>query len=262
MYLLIDTETTGLDVSTSRIWEVGMMLVDDNWQYLKGFSVRLKDEEILTQLKERAATLPNVPRLEDIETTAVSLDNGLKMMTAFVEECEPRAVLAYNAKFDEPFVKAMIEGNLFSFTRGGHLLCTLPWYCMMEHVPSNYGFKCWKLGHLALDYGIAVDPKLLHGAYQDIDLARKLAEASGYKVNQIIKFAEEPWVILRAITEKPWIDGGASSAIAKELGFSWEKAKGMEKPIEKAWVKRIKESFVAEESNKIKDKIPFRIIKE
>lgn len=262
MYLLIDTETTGLDPATSRVWEIGMMIVDNDWQYQRGFSVRLKDEEILKQLRERRDTLPNLPNIDKIEETAVDVDTALNAVCEFVAENNPVAVLAYNAKFDEQFVKALIESTCFSLTQGGHMLCFLPWYCMMENVPSNYGYKCWKLGHLALDYGIAVDPSLLHGAYEDIDLARKLAHASGAKVQDVIKFAEEPWVVLRAITEKPWIDGGASSAIAKELGFSWEKAKGMDKPIDKAWVKRIKESFVAQESNRIADKIPFRIIKE
>lgn len=262
MYLLVDLETTGLDPATSRIWEVGMQVVDDNWQYQAGFSVRLMDMEIEAQLIDRKDILPNLPTLNSIKENAQSFDTGMHMLCRFVEQFNIHAVMAYNAKFDGPFLKKEVESSAFSLTRGGHMVTSLPWYCMMEHNPSHQRFKCWKLGHLALDYGIAVDPSKLHGAYEDIDLSRRLSEVSGTTPQEIIRYAEEPWVILRAITEKPWVDGGTSTTVAKGFGFAWEKARGMETPIEKAWVKRVKESKVAEEINAIGDKLPVRIIQE
>lgn len=250
--LLVDTETTGLDPETSHIWEVGAMIVNEHWQYEGAFKVRMLDDQIASELAERRAELPNLPEIEDIVQTAVSPIQALAMLNQFIIENNsqhnPLPVFAYNAKFDRAHVHKAYERYMPSVFIPACF--TGEWFCAMEHLPSNYRFKCWKLGHIALDYGIAVNPAELHGAYEDVCLMRQLLEKSGHTPQEVIAFANEPWIVLRAITEAPWKDNGVSNKLAQSHGYTWQKPRGYDKSFDKCWVKRVKQSAVDTEIKK------------
>lgn len=251
MIALIDCETTGLDPATSHVWQVGVIIVDKHWQYQSGIEVTILTPEIEKELEERRDVLPNLPPLEKIKELAVDEQMALRTLTGFTKDVT--TVIAYNSKFDKAHISKLIESTGFSMTQGGHALLFAPWLCAMEDLRTNYQHKCWKLGHIALDYGIAVDPSMLHGAYGDIQLTRKILEKSGILFDEFLAFANSPWVVLRAVCDPPWVDGGVSTDRAKKSGFTWEKIKGADDVFPKSWVRRVKECQLNEFLNENKD---------
>ena len=160
--------------------------------------------------------------------------------------------MAYNRGFDEPIVKNEIRRQSInsSMPVGLAHIMAVPHLCAMTDLEKNYEFKSWRLMHVALEYGVTVNPNELHRAIADVELMRKMLQASGYSPTDIYAFQQEPWVYVRALTRAPWEDKGESTGKAKQAGFSWEMARGDEtqKKFSKCWVKRIKQRHVAAET--------------
>jgi hypothetical protein len=87
---------------------------------------------------------------------------------------------------------------------------------------------------------------------------RRMLVASKTTPLAMRRFKDEDWVYLQAIVSKPWEDGGASVAMAKKHGYSFEKARGdySGKEFSKSWIKRVKQS----KAQKEKDLVPFQTI--
>lgn len=241
--LIIDFEATGLDTSKDSIIEIGAQLVDDKFDVLKSLSVLVKPEQ---PLSAEIQTITGITQ-NDLDTEGTTLGVAAGMLSQVLTE-DIGYVIAYNREFDESLFRVDTAREALGMLPSVNQLLNLPWLCAMKDIERNYDFKCWKLSHLALDYGIAVDPAKLHRAINDVELTRKLLKASGVTALQMYQYQVTPWVYLQALIPAPWTDGGKGKAEATKLGYSWEKAKGTDAPVfEKTWVKRVKEHKVEDE---------------
>jgi DNA polymerase III epsilon subunit-like protein len=261
--LLIDFEATGIDTKTSRITEIGAMLVDDKWQPLAEFANNPGDRvDTLVWDSSYPALTPEVIEITKI-TQEMLTHNGRTPLEAFdllgnLGAQQPKYVVAFNRGYDENLFRAELT-RLAKVDGGLTWLTTTPWICAMVDIETNYKFKSWRLMHLALEYGVTVNPKELHRAINDVELMRRLLEASGTTPDTMYEYQIEPWVYVRAMCAKPWEDNGKSTTEAKARGYGWEQCKGDEsgKRFEKCWVKRIKQRDVAKEEQAT---FPVRVI--
>ncbi len=253
--LLIDFESTGLDTSKDRIIEIGAQIVDDQWELLASVSTLVNGPDIESPSNEIQGITGIT--LEEWKTHGVHLKDALDLLLLTLDA---DVVFAYNKDFDFPLFRTeMFRHGLGLHAVGNHFL-QIPWVCAMRDVESNYQKKCWKLSHLALDYGISVDPSRLHRAIDDVDLMRRMLKAAGSSPQEIFNFSIQPWIIVRALVPPPWEDAGKGKDIVRKLGYSWQEPKGTSLFFEKSWVKRIKESWLDEEIKKVP--YPIRQIKE
>lgn len=235
--LLIDFETTGIDTSTERIIEIGAQLVDENYNVAAQCSVLVKGEDYppLTADIQRITGISQ----EMLDKEGKSIDEAWSLLESIIPDDLEYAV-AFNKQFDESIFRAEASRHGLTMKRGLNILAQVPWVCAMVDVETNYMYKSWKLSHLALEYGVAVNPKELHRAINDVELMRKTMVAMETTPSKMLTFQQVPWIYVAARIEKPWIDGGKSKNEATKNGYSWEKAKGDDKQFPKTWVKRIK----------------------
>ena len=238
MLLLIDFEATSVDTQTARITEIGAMVVDNEFN---------EPEAGMSQLVYESGYPALTP--ENIAVTGITqemlLKDGVTLERAFIELCElvqeydVDYIIAFNRKYDEKLFNAEVARGNYSMWPELNVLAQTPWLCAMEDIESNYKFKSWKQMHIALEYGITVNPKLLHRAINDVELMRQILKESGTTPEAMYKFQQIPWIYIAANVKPPWTDNGKSSTEAKALGFKWQNA-GDDRIFEKAWVKRIK----------------------
>lgn len=255
MLLLIDFEATGVDTQTARITEIGAMVVDNEFN---------EPEAGMSQLVYESGYPALTP--ENIAVTGITQDmlngQGMVMAQALVGLRSMTAgvpidyIIAFNRKYDENLFKTEMKRGSFDLDPGINQLMQVPWLCAMEDIESNYAFKSWKQMHIALEYGITVNPKLLHRALNDVELMRQILKESGTTPEAMFKFQQSPWIYIAANVKPPWTDNGKSSTEAKALGFKWQNA-GDDRIFEKTWVKRIKphqyESLVNQTTLQLKE---------
>lgn len=245
--ILIDFEATGLIPSEARPIEVGLCIVDQNWNHVLSHSGFITEPDYPPLTKE-------VQEVTGINELMLKLEgvSFAQILTEFSEAAKNllphcKYVIAYNKEYDETIFKTEALRVPIGLTIAGNLMLQLPWLCAMRDIEKNYKRKCWTQSHLALDYGIAVDPAELHRAINDVYLMRKILAHVGLSADDIYKFQRTPTVVLQALIPAPWSDGGKGRDAAKKLGYSWEQPKGVEQKFEKAWVKAIKETALDEE---------------
>lgn len=251
--LLIDFETTGLDTSTERIIEIGAQVVDENWNVLSQLSCLVKGEgfPVLT------AEITDVTGItqDDLDKRGLPLEDAWDMLGEMVTP-ETGYAIAYNRQFDESIFRAELQRTGFGLNGGLNWLSQIPWICAMTDIETNYMYKSWKLSHMALEYGVTVNPNLLHRAVNDVDLMRQLLIAAKTTPEAMYNFQQIPWVYVAAKIPAPWTDGGKGKAQATKLGYTWESAKGDDKVWEKCWVKRIKSHQLEAETKHA----PFKVV--
>ncbi len=250
--LILDVESTGLDTSNDRIIELAVARVDEKWNVLSessflireaGYPVLSPEIEALTGITQQELEEKGIPLSEALFSFGQGLDDVMH-------------IVAYNREFDQNIVAAEVNRAAAGMIRAGFILTNTPWICAMKDVEANLKMKCWKLAHLALDHGIAVDPADLHRAGADVELTRKVLAKLGESPEKMLEFQRLPWAFLRALIPAPWEDGGVGKGLCQKLGYNWETAKGTDGPkFEKAWVKRVKEKYVDEEIQKA----PFKV---
>lgn len=243
--LLIDFESTGVDTNNDRIIEIGAQLVDENWEKLGQVSCLVKGEDF-PPLSHDIVRITKISQ-EVLDKEALKPAQAYNLLASLAGP-ELSYVVAFNRVFDENIFKSEVSRMAFGMIPEINLLIQTPWLCAMVDIESNYNFKSWRLAHLALEYEVAVNPKELHRAINDVELMRRMLIATGVKANDMYAFQKMPWVFLRALIPAPWEDNGKGKAEAQKLGYSWETARGTDGPkFEKAWVKRVKQSRVEEE---------------
>lgn len=245
--LIIDFETTGVNVYEDFIIEIGAQLVTDDWQVVGEFNALIKNPSSPI-VSDEITKITGITQA-DIDTRGVPLAEAVELLLAVAGE--PDIICAYNAEFDEVIFRTEMARNALVPTA----LLNNPWACAMKDLESNYEKKCWKLSHLALDYGVAVDPAKLHRAIGDVDLTRQMLIKSKASPVEMMNFKRTPWIVVNALIPAPWTDGGKGKLEATKLGYSWETPKGTQEKYEKQWVKRIK-------AHKLEDEIknaPFKI---
>lgn len=241
---IIDFETTGIDSKTCRPIEVALQFVDtldfkkvlgkyDSLIYSASYPSLSAEVELLTGISDEALRLNG-------KSPARVFENIYDLFT----DLKVEACVAYNATYDHTvYTEELRRIGMLSEKEGGPV--EVPWLCAMRDLKSNYKYKCWKLSHLALDYGVAVDPRELHRASGDVELTRRLLVASGLSIEEILLYHNTPWGALEAETKGPWLDGGKSTDAAKAIGFTWETPRGdFAKKFPKKWVCMKKENEV------------------
>lgn len=240
MLLLIDFEATSVDTQTARITEIGAVLCHNDFTpddmaltlsqlvYESGYPALTPENIAVTGITQEMLLKDGVPLADAVGTLIDMVD---------LEQVD--YVIAYNRKYDEQLFKAEVKRHTLDLDPRINQLMQVPWLCAMEDIESNYAFKSWRQMHIALEYGITVNPKLLHRAINDVELMRQILKESGTTPEAMYKFQQSPWIYIAANVKPPWTDNGKSSTEAKALGFKWQNA-GDDRIFEKTWVKRIK----------------------
>lgn len=238
MLLLIDFEATSVDAHTARITEIGAMVTDESFNEPEARMSQLVWESGYPALTPENIAVTGITQ-DMLSSEGISLDRATHILGNMVRGMDITGVIAYNRKYDETLFKAEMLRSGLSMDPTMNMLMQLPWLCAMEDIESNYKFKSWKQMHIALEYGITVNPKLLHRAINDVELMRQILKESGTTPEKMWDFQKTPWIYIAADVKPPWTDDGKSSSEAKSLGFRWEQA-GDERKFPKTWVKRIK----------------------
>lgn len=252
--IIIDFETTGIDPTVDRITEIGGQICDsafgDVARELSLLCYASDYPELSAEVVEVTGITNELLKAEGIEPRTAILQVAQAAKDANVE-----FAIAYNAAFDRGMFEAEVKRlGIDTFPEVKYLLNVI-WLCAMSEVEQNYKFKCWKLAHLCLDHGLAVDPTILHRAVNDVNLTRRMLHFIKTTAQAMYAFHAEPWVYVRAKTIEPWKDQGRSNQQAKAAGFSYGQARGDDRKFDKQWVKRVKQSKYSLELNH-----PFQVV--
>lgn len=238
--LLLDIESTGLDAKADRIIELGMMVTSSDFKVIHEEYNKLVWDDTYPTLTPEIEELTGITQ-EELLGNSIKPWLAMQDFNELIFKHEPEFIIAYNSEFDRSFIDEELKRNNHDVMAN--------WLCAMQDIDTNKKSKSWKLMHLALDYGVPVDPNELHRAINDVELMRKVLVASSAKPSDMFTYRMAPSVYIRAVVEAPWKDNGAGIAKAKSLGFSWEKVRGDTRMFEKCWVKLLKETELTERNN-------------
>ena len=250
-----DCETNGFDPASSRITEIGAIVFDaTTLQEMARFRTLVWDESYPPQ----PAEILDVTGITD----EMLRQEGMPFAEASKSLHEVIAMyggasffMAHNAPFDRRFFLAELARMNELPEAVQQLYAGLKWVCTWKDIEHPAKFKSKKLSHLALDYGVAVDPKTLHRADADCALMLDMVRAAGVSLEAVLERSQVPDVIVRAMVPSPFgagNDGGAGKEKAKTLGYGWQKAHGTDGPtIKNAWLKKVKKDEVEKEKEKL-----------
>lgn len=252
--LLIDFEATGIDPRQARIIEIGAMVVDDQYQPIGKQVSQIVWESGYPALTDEVKNVTGITQ-DILLAEGVPLVDALTLLGNIVGPSVDFSI-AFNKAYDEVLFKEEMA-RVGITTNGLALLFGMPWLCAMTGIETNYKFKSWRLAHLALEYGVTVNPKELHRAINDVELMRQMLIAAGSTPREIHAYEKIPWLYVQANTKPPWEDKGASTDMAKARGYNWQTAKGdpTGQVFDKKWVKRIKEKDLEKEEREA----PFQV---
>ena len=230
-----DTETSGLDPKTANILEVGAVLFDVdssfNWNYVEGFS-NLIFEQYNLPIPEAASAVNGITE-EALRTKGIGFLEGLAKFSRLANQAS--YIVAHNAPYD----KTVLESQLarLGISSG---IPSMKWLCSVMDLESNKDKKCWKLAHMALDYGVTVNPTNLHTALADVRLMGEMLSAAKADPEAMWRYKNTPIAILSTPVCPPWDDNGKDRDLAKAAGYGWEEVRSVGKKYAKRWVKGIK----------------------
>jgi len=235
LVLGIDTETTGIDIQKDSIVELGAVLFevydDGSWVPNERFcSLVYEDGYTITAEAEKV----NGISIQKLKEEGISLRRAIEEVLPLAARAD--YIIAHNAQFDLGMLSNQCQLKKIDAVE----IFKKPWLCSIEDLPSNEGKKCLKLSHLAVDYGVTVNPDELHRATGDILLMGKMLEKAKADIYEMHRYSIAPYRVLAAEVTPPWEDNGKSVDLAKSLGFSWEKTRKSPKMFKKMWVKAVK----------------------
>lgn len=250
--IILDFEASGVQPTEARPLELGMGVYNsETWAPILLHSEVIFDRDYPVITKE-VLDLTGISMDELLQsgvTFAQALTKFGHVLAPYIEKID--FIIAYNKQYDHGvFMAESVRKEIRISPLDG-----LHWMCAMTGVEENYALKCWKLSHLALDHGVAVNPKGLHRALADVQLTAAMLKEIGTTAHKIHAFEKVPWVVVQALVPTPWTDGGKGIALAKGCGYSWEQVKGTDQTVPKCWVKRIKATKLEDE----KASAPFKI---
>lgn len=260
--LLLDNETTGLDPTKDRAIELGARFVSNDFKDTICEVSSLMWESDYPPLLEEISRITNI-HVEDIVKANKPRDVYMILNNQVKEfDIKVHAIIAYNMAFDGAFFDADMKRLFDLVPQGLADIMLAPKLCAMRDIEEHYKFKSWKQMHVALDWGITVNPKLLHRAINDVDLMQQILIESGTTIEKMYEYQKTPWVYVCALTQAPWEDGGVSTTEAKKNGYNWESARGdaSARKFQKRWVKLIKVKDLEKEEKAISYKT--RLIEE
>ena len=228
----IDCETTGLDIKKDRITEIGAVLFDasKNWAKLETMNFFVYEPDY-APLSEEIVQITGITD-EILKTQGLPFSTVHSALMRFTTGVG--CFMAHNAAFD----KGILDSEC---ARQGREKFDKDWICTALDLKSNRQFKSWRLAHLALDYGVTVNPKLLHRAVNDVELMGQMLAEAKADVHSMIKFMLTPNIVVQACIPAPWTDGGKGKEAAQKRGYFWERPKYSDETFAKMWVKVLKE---------------------
>jgi DNA polymerase III epsilon subunit-like protein len=251
----IDFETQDDDAKTTRITEAGAVLIrldrsndgqivydlEDKFNSLcweSDYPAQRADIVELTGITDEMLQKEGKPRRETLERLYVMMDHA-------------DVIVAHKVNFDK---------TVLDFTAraiGMPAPPTKEWLCTLTNFPWPKKYTCRKLSHLAYDHSILVDPVNLHRAINDVALMLQLITTK-YDIDQVLAYARDPWVYLRAFPIEPWKDGEVQVSLVKKHEFGWQRIKYDDREFPKQWVKRVKTKDLRAELS-VLELLPFRV---
>jgi len=230
----VDFETQSIDAKETMITQVGAALysygvpVEFEWSLMNGlnrycyepeYPPQSKIVEELTGITDDILKSSGIPRYE-----------AFSHLVPLIEKAD--IIIAHNESFDRTVLESTAN-------KLGIKLPQKEWLCTLRNFPWPKKYTCHKLGHLAWEHGLNIKAKDLHSAFADVECMFDLVKL--YDFEEVLKYAREPWVYLKASCCGPWVDQGVQTGIAKSFGFSYEKVYGDNLVnIPKTWVAKVK----------------------
>lgn len=225
--MIVDIETTGLDLRTDEVIEFGFILVaykDHDLNYIKDFGneMREPDRKIPEQVQYLTGITP-----EMVKGKRLSEEKILGALSL------ASIVIAHNAAFDRPICERLFPE-----------FADKPWACSLTEVPwKKYGFESAKLKYLLLENGYFFEG---HRALDDcaaLETLLNLASPSGRSFfEELMESARQPSFVFRV--QAPY---GLRQKM-RDFGFRWspfEKRAGGE------WLKTVRSEDFESERNRI-----------
>lgn len=135
--LIVDTETTGLDLDNDEVIEIGFVLIEYNDKKIVSI------QDFGNEIREPKRPISKV--VQSITGITPAMVRGKEINEERVLSAVSRAniVIAHNAEFDRPMCE-----RLFSDFK------SKPWACTLKEVRwDNYGYESGKLKYLLLESG-------------------------------------------------------------------------------------------------------------
>lgn len=242
LLLGVDVETTGLDLEKDRITEIGAVLWDTNG----GKPIKLMNELCYSCVDYPSIT-DEITRITGITQDmlnkhAVQPPVALRKLDAMMSWGD--YVVAQNGlNFDKPLIEK-------AFLRAGIERPPCKWIDTKCDIPYPPEIKApYSLTHLAAQHGIV--NQFPHRAVFDVLSMLKIL--SLYNLDEVIKYANSPAVVVQAIIPAPWEDEGKGKTAAQARRYAWDSSK-------KIWYKVLKDFQVEAEGKEAP--FPIVIVKE
>ncbi len=225
-----DLETTGVDKNTAEIVEIGAVLfdTDDDWKPLGQFQAYIMEPHYTREMMKDSSTINKIS-FEMLQLEGRSTKEAIDILAPCMMQAD--AVMAYNKDYDRTVIfKQMNRLNMPT-----PIAFALPWICAMDDVVQNEQRSCKKLSHLALDWGVMVDPTKLHGAIGDCMVMGDFLRRLQVKPEDMIARSKIGWQVFAAQVSFD------NKKLAQDAGYSWQKVKwGPENQYPKLWVKAVR----------------------
>lgn len=224
-YASIDLETTGLDIHTDRIIELGWAIFDSKFKHPICIGSKLVYDDtypVITDVITKITTITT----EQLKTFGVAPKIAFEEMTLAFEQAGVEYLLGHNAlEFDGPILsREMIAA--------GYDKPSQPWIDTKVDLIHflDYEPKSTSLSYMAADHGF-VNP-FPHRAVFDALTCAKLLQY--YPVNEIIKVANYEIIEVRALVSYD------DRSKASKRGYRWDGDR-------KVWTKKMRSCFVDHE---------------
>jgi len=202
MHLLgIDLETTGVDLSSSDIIEIGYMVWDTNLSCPITFGSYLikSDYPIPEEIKKLTGIKDDY-----LNKFGISLKQAIISISDLAQKCD--FLVGHNAvEFDRKHLSKACRKFSIKFSKKY-------WIDTMIDIPYANSIKTRKLDYLAVEHNISVT--IAHRAICDIWTAMQIL--SKYDINEIIKRAKTGFIKLTAKVSYE------ERAKASTQGFKWD----------------------------------------
>jgi DNA polymerase III subunit epsilon len=230
----VDIESSGLNTGTDRIIEIGAIPFDPvKKSFLNPVLSTFIYDETIPPLSDKITELTGI---DDgmLRSFGISPKLALQQFVDLANKCD--YLIGHNALgFDKPFL-------ITECARHGVQPPDSLWLDTLTDLPYPGHITSRKLLYLLADHGISWNQGLAHRALFDVQAALLLL--SKYDFSEVLEYASQPDVLLRAVNIKPpWEDGGIMNSKVKARRFSWQDLGDGSK----GWLKRIKKNQLQKE---------------
>ncbi len=223
----LDLETSGLNADTDEILEIGLCLWDtDEKKPLKMESLLIKDNA--HKVNSESYGVNHISQF-DLEQFGTTYDLAMARVEVFFVKAD--YVVAHNGNlFDKPFLLKNIERRI------GPKLPDKYWIDTSVDIIYPEKIKTRSLSYLATEHGF-MNPFAHRALFDVLTMLRIL---SFYDIEEVVAISRQPNILLQAIGQKPWDDGGKSNDEIRSHGYRWDGGS-------KKWLKTIKEGQLEQE---------------